>query len=90
MNLGEGGCDENEKLAVKRMQMNVIFHYNLNRVTFATGALLVCATTALNPKRSMPYRIMPTIILCPLVAGFMHTFGNYGIHRNIDKILCDL
>ena len=35
-------------------------------------------------------RVMPTLVIAPVLAGFLHTVGNYGIHHNIDKILGEL
>jgi len=75
---------DDERFVVKKVHMQVLKYYNQYRWTFILLATMICVSTAANPKRSMPLRLMPTLIVGPFLSLYTHHVGNYGVHRNID------
>lgn len=85
LNNSESYSDD-EKLVVKKVHMQVLKHYNQYRWTFMLLATMVCVTTATNAKRAMALRLLPTLMIGPLVSLYHHNIGNLGVHRNIDEL----
>jgi hypothetical protein len=84
--INDKSVTDDERFIIKKVHMQVLKYYNQYRWTFMLFATMVCVTTAASPKRSMPLRIVPTLIIGPFLSLYNHHVGNFGIHRNIDSL----
>jgi hypothetical protein len=50
-------------------------------------AFLFSVLAATNTKRPLVLRILPTVLCGPLISLNNHKVGNYGVHRNVDRLL---
>lgn len=82
----KGDWTEDEQFAIKKAQMDVLKNYNMYRYTFLLVSLGIAVTAAANVRRSVPLRLMPTLMLGPLIGLHSHNVGNIGVHRNVDAL----
>lgn len=83
----EGCWTDEEKFALKNVELQIAKPYSWYRWSFMLISMMICVTSASSTKRSLPIRILPTLVIGPFYSYYNHTVGQYGVHRNIDKLL---